>query len=110
MGGIVALYFFYKNLLPSAYIELLNKTDIEVEQIIIEHSSGNIIHKGLKKNEKVLYPIYVKGEGSYSIEVIFVDKKLKSLELVGYLETGYNLEEIIEEDKINEHQVFRVFP
>jgi len=104
---VIGLYIYTlyknKNLFPSASLEIINKSENDIKEIIIEHSNGKIIHLGLKINQKVKYPIYILGEGSYSIQIIFLNYKIKPIENMGYIEAGYNLVEIIHNNEIVEH-------
>lgn len=102
LGAALFMVFCRRSFSHEAYIELTNKTDTTIKEIVIEHDNGKIIHKGLKSNEKILYPVYVYGEGSYSIHVVFSGKRLKPLLKVGYLEAGYDLHEKIYENNISE--------
>lgn len=112
IGIAISLYLFYynKNLLPYVSMEIINKTKIDIKEILIKHTNGEISYTNLEKNKKIVYPIYLKGEGSYSMEVIFFDHKVKSLETVGYIEPGYKLKYIIQKNKIIEQQVLRILP
>jgi len=112
IGTVISLDLFYynKNLLPYASMEIINKTKIDIKEILIKHTNGEISYTNLEKNKKIVYPIYLKGEGSYLMEVIFFDHKVKSLETVGYIESGYKLKYIIQKNKIIEQQVLRILP
>ena len=44
--GVSLILFFCRMGIPSvAYIELINKTNTTVKEIVIDHNNGKIVHK-----------------------------------------------------------------
>ena len=101
---IAILIFTQRNTLPQISVSIVNHSDYEITEIKIENKGGYLVHRGLAKKGQLTLPVFMHGEGAYSIKV-----KLENGDTleggVSYVESGYSTKEVVFNDRIETQHV-----
>jgi hypothetical protein len=96
---IAILIFTKRATIPQILVSVVNNSDYEINEIKIETRWGFVVHRSLAKNSQLTLPIYVVGDGAYSI-VVRLENEVTLEGGVDYVEPGYLTKEVVFNDRI----------
>ena len=90
---IAILIFTDRNTIPQISISVVNNSDYEIKEIKIENKGGLLVQVGLAKNSQLTLPVFVRGDGAYSI-LVLLENGVTLKGGIGYVESGYSTKEV----------------
>lgn len=97
---IAILIYTERNTVPQISVSIVNNSDYEITEIKIENKGGFLVHRGLARKSQLTLPVFIRGEGAYSIKVK-LENGVTLKGGVGYVESGYSTKEVVFNDRID---------